>query len=716
MSTTRPTVTVEIDFTTNLSAGVAYYEKVLSDGPYMWHRLQETAGTSAADASGNGLTGTLAGTYTLDQTSGKPVSGETASRYVNFGADGRVSFTKPPDGVTKLTLEAWAYQATLDGNAATQYVIADYLGSGDWMRWVILGNGKLKMQSGYSDPVTSTAPISAATWYHLAVVMDIENDTITFYVNGSVLTTDYGVAPDQGRVGFQRTGSAAWCWGSSDGAPVSVSRIAEPAMYTDALTSQQILDHYSAATTTPFAGYTWTDVTAYLDDTAALTRKFGRDTSITDIVPMEHTFTLLNRDRRFEPEYATSPYYPNVVPGRPCRVTMTQDATTYDWAFGFIQDFPQDYTDDLIGRVPIVATCMLERMNQDDLGNRQFRQQLAGARANTVLNFVGQPSSRRTIDAGANTIMAMTVESGASGDHMRQVARTDRGLFFFDGAGYAIFQDGSYRASNSRATTTQGVLGNAEIQYRSPNFHAPKALIRNEIVLRRPGGVDQVAVDATSKARYGRQTYSDELLLVDDSTIATRAAALLASHKDPRLRVRDVTFNPQQSTGHWADSLGVKLSDRYTWTFSPLSGTTLSRDVLVEGVNDVYNFRDGEYLSTWFLSIPSDGAQVAYVSAATALGLAPAPTVVVGGGGAGAVRLGVAVPGFGNMGLVTRAAPVPAPYQPKDPVPAVFVYMFSAPPIYNVILQGASNQGSRFQAVQQPAGDTRRQVSAVQQR
>lgn len=610
MSAARPTVTVEIDFTTNLASGFAYYEKVLADGPLIYYRLQETAGTSAADASGSGLTGTFSGTYTLNQTSGKPVSGESASRYVDIASGGRVAYPPAAAGTTKLTLEAWVYRATLDGSASTFYAISDAPGSGtapnDWMAWSVRGDGTLHMLSGDVEWTTSTAPITAATWHHVAVVMDVENDSLVFYRNGvAVAATASPSGFESNRIGFQRTGASTWYWGRAPAntAYSTISRIAEPALYTEALSAAQILDHYNAAATTPFSTYTWTNVTSYLDDRAPLTRTLGRETGLGDVAPMTLTFTLLNRDRRFEPEYSSSPYYPNVEPGRPCRVTMTQDATSYDWAFGYIQDFPQQYGTELVGTVPITAACFLERMNQDEMSGWQFREQTAGARQNRVLNIAGLPAAMRAIDTGANSVMAQADVSGNTGGHALQVARTDRGLFFFDGRGYAVFQDGNYRSSNTRSTTSQGTLGHTSIDYLSPDFHAPLSMVKNEIRLRRPGGVEQLVTDATSKNKRGRRSYSDELLLTTDAALATRAAALLADYKDPVLRVRSVTFDPRQGGGFWNHSLGVKLSDRYTWEWDPLQGTTLSRSVFVEGVSDVYQFREGLYLSTWFLSL-----------------------------------------------------------------------------------------------------------------
>jgi hypothetical protein len=739
----RPEVTVQIDFSTDLSAGLSYSEKVKADGPALYYRLQETAGTAAADASGNGVGGTWSGTVTLNQTSGKPVTGETAARYVNLGANAGLSFPVTQlQTNTRVTLKAWVYQSTLSGSAATYYRITDAPGGGDdWMLFAVRGDGKLSMTSGGNDATTAGTPISAATWYHVAVVMDVEAATYTFYVNGVAQVTNYAGGLDQPQIGFQRTGQATWSWGVATAGRTPVSRIAEPAAYSYALDSSQLSDYYNARVTIPFTGFSWTTVNDFLDDTVPITRRFGRETNTSNVTPMELSFQLLDQDRRFEVENPTSPYFPYVVPGRPVRILMESNSVTYDWAFGYIQDFPINYDDGLYATVPIVANCFLERMNQDDMNTRTLSEQLAGSRINSVLFIAGQPESMRTLDAGVNEIMAQTVDSGSPGDHAQQVARSDRGLFFFDGAGYAIFQDGNYRSSEARSVSSQGTLGPFEIEYRRPQFHSPKAMVRYIIRLRRPGGVEQQAVDATSKQRFGASVYSDELLLAQDTSMQARANDLLEDYKEPRLRVRSVEFDPLQSTGHWPHALGVKLSDRYTWQFDPLTGTSITRSVFVEGVSDSYDFRNGLYLAQWVLSLATEGAQVALASAAIASASAPSPTVVGGssgdqtvvvsaavavgvapapstiGGTTSTPRVGLVVAGGSNTSAVVRSAPATyTTHVPKLPVPAVFVFVNSAPPIYNAIVAGSTNQDFRMQPVTQPVGDNRQRVSTIVQR
>lgn len=58
----------------------------------------------------------------------------------------------------------------------------------------------------------------------------------------------------------------------------------------------------------------WTDVSPYLREPYNVRR--GRQTELDTVEAGTHTVTLDNRDGRFTPQWASSPYYPNVVPIR----------------------------------------------------------------------------------------------------------------------------------------------------------------------------------------------------------------------------------------------------------------------------------------------------------------------------------------------------------------------------------------------------------------
>lgn len=737
MTVTHPTVTVSADFTTNLATGTAYHEQVLVSAPYAYHRLKETSGTFA-DASGNGKTGTGAGSITYNQTT-TPVVGDSTARNVNFTTDTtRIDLVGATPSGNLLTLEAFVYVTSL----AAKRVIFENDGSTltkTLLDVVINTDGSISARAtdGAATVSSAAGQFVINTWYHVVVVFDGTLQEIRFYRNGVVLSTgtwrnSRSATPSLAKL------QLTWRWGTDSSASQgSIHRLAEPAIYLRGLTTTEIADHYGALAVTPFAGYSWTDITQWVLWGSGLRRTFGRASELEDVVPFQTEFTLRNDDRRFEPEYATvttsavanpgfevntanwtvqaatltrvtsqfhsgvasgqvvttntdegvftsatgltpgrfyeliywikgtatesvytyiqapdvvvnatyltldgtwqkftvgfttndatatifihsasgaqtlflddvqlwTTFYPYLVPGRPVRVQMVQDAVTYDWAHGFIEDWPQEW--DAAGkmcRVPIRASCFLARLGEEDIGARDFTQQTPKARLEVLLNAAGQPTSMRDLDTGVSTIMALAADTNTVGTHAKAVARTDRGLFFFDGRGYATYHAADHRTTDARSTTSQGTLGDesGEIPYSRPAFHAPKDRIRNEITLRRPGGVDQVTNNQASRQAFGKRSYNDELLLTTDALVATRAAELLSANKDQHLRVRAITFNPAKAPGFWSHALGVQLSDRYLWQFRPAQGDSRSRSVFVEGVTDDYTMK--VYTSTWFLS------------------------------------------------------------------------------------------------------------------
>ena len=90
--------------------GKSYSEVILADSPVGYWRLGESSGTSAADATGNGNTGTYTDSYTLAQTG--DIAGDTDKAVAFSGANSTGGYVAVPDVsalrfTSALTFEAW---------------------------------------------------------------------------------------------------------------------------------------------------------------------------------------------------------------------------------------------------------------------------------------------------------------------------------------------------------------------------------------------------------------------------------------------------------------------------------------------------------------------------------------------------------------------------------------------------------------------------------
>jgi hypothetical protein len=84
----------------------------------------------------------------------------------------------------------------------------------------------------------------------------------------------------------------------------------------------------------------WTDVSDYVRDIRV---QRGKSDALDQVQPGQLEIRLRNEDRRFDPDYSSGAYAPNVVPRKPVRVFATYSATDYDLFYGYVDEWVQDY-------------------------------------------------------------------------------------------------------------------------------------------------------------------------------------------------------------------------------------------------------------------------------------------------------------------------------------------------------------------------------------
>lgn len=108
-----------------------------------------------------------------------------------------------------------------------------------------------------------------------------------------------------------------------------------------------------AFTTDPFSPPFWTDISPYVEE-VSITRGRQRERQAVETGVLG--VTLRNEDRRFEPEYAASPYYPNVVPNRAIRQRAVFNSIAYPLFRGFVDRWPVEWSDFNRGLVKVTAS------------------------------------------------------------------------------------------------------------------------------------------------------------------------------------------------------------------------------------------------------------------------------------------------------------------------------------------------------------------------
>jgi hypothetical protein len=245
----------------------AYETAVLADSPKALWMLNELSGPTAADASGNGNTGT----YGTGQTLGAPSiipgdPGDTSITCTNTASNGLTftSGTPPASSTAAWALEACIKTGTLPTPSHWEVIVmngSDITGSGLGYGLGVGGSGDVAGSSlvvllnGVAwSPNAYT--LASATKYHVVVVYaSAAGGTLTWYVNGANVATQTAV----GSPGTPNApGGYAACVGNDPGAASSgvsgrdwSGSIQAAAIYGANLTSTRVTAHYNAYITPP---------------------------------------------------------------------------------------------------------------------------------------------------------------------------------------------------------------------------------------------------------------------------------------------------------------------------------------------------------------------------------------------------------------------------------------------------------------------------------
>jgi RHS repeat-associated protein len=227
--------------TVTAGSNPAYAATVIADGPIAYYRLDDAGGTLAADSSGAGQQGTYSGTYTLGQAGGL-LNDSDKSLFVNGG-----TMTAPdtfmPMGNKARTIEAWV-KVSGTGSTGSQGV-AGYGTSGTRTLFnlrlnstnqvgVVAGNDDHYFTAGY--------PLANGIWHQLAAAYD--GTTLVVFADGQSI----GQTTFAGAFGTQSNGSGLVVgrdsWAVGDWLNGNVDEVS---VYSRALTSNQIANHWAAA-------------------------------------------------------------------------------------------------------------------------------------------------------------------------------------------------------------------------------------------------------------------------------------------------------------------------------------------------------------------------------------------------------------------------------------------------------------------------------------
>lgn len=251
-------------------------------------------------------------------------------------------------------------------------------------------------------------------------------------------------------------------------------------------------------------------------------------------------------------------------------------------------------------------------------GANAFLAETSGTRAGRILNYIGYPSSSRAVSTGNSALGSYELPGGKALDYLQTLSGTEQNQFYMglDGALSTkstfdvVWRNRQAPITATRSNTSQitfGDGGGSELQYCDVLFDFEDSKIYNDVGATRSGGNTQRVTDVTSSPtssghKYFRQTQDVTGLWQTDNDAFDIANWILAHYKEPHERVVGLTIKPQADPMNlWPQVLGREIGDRITVKYHGSTGTTLSSDFIIEGIQHDF---DGElWITIWVLNI-----------------------------------------------------------------------------------------------------------------
>ncbi|GAA5179923.1 glycoside hydrolase family 127 protein [Rugosimonospora acidiphila] len=203
-----------------------------------WYKFDETSGTSAADAFGNGKTATLTGTTTW-------VAGRTGNA---VHLNGTTGYVRLPNGLlsgaTDFTISAWvkldsvvAWTRIFDfGSGSGSYMFLTPRSSSGTVRFAITTGG-----AGGEQQINGPAALASGVWTQAAVTLS--GSTGTLYVNGAAVASNTAITLRPSSLGST---TQTWLGRSQYADPYLTGALDSVRIYGRALSASEIGSLYTA--------------------------------------------------------------------------------------------------------------------------------------------------------------------------------------------------------------------------------------------------------------------------------------------------------------------------------------------------------------------------------------------------------------------------------------------------------------------------------------
>ena len=332
----------------------------------------------------------------------------------------------------------------------------------------------------------------------------------------------------------------------------------------------------------------------------------GRNRILANFEAGSATVTINDPNSDFNPQNASSIYYPYLIPLRKIRIyaeitvlSVVQEVNLFS---GYITSYDTGFYSGVYDTSVVTLQCVdgFRLLNNVSTGADPIpgctAGQLSGTRVDEILDFANWPGSQRLVNQGNSTMQVDPGQNRSVLAAIQTVEQSEFGAFFMSRSGKTTFLERytlSKRAALAPRYYTDTPTSPTQFTYANLDFAFDDQLILNDVTITRnndgvgPAPVPQTWDDAASKLKFFTKSgQRSGLLLQTDAEALNQAQTLVAARKNAELRIESFTVNMYATTSE-ANALTNLTSDIYDLVFvrkSMSGGSTMEQELFIQGV------------------------------------------------------------------------------------------------------------------------------------
>jgi hypothetical protein len=318
---------------------------------------------------------------------------------------------------------------------------------------------------------------------------------------------------------------------------------------------------------------------------------------------------LYDQNGDWNPMNTAGAYYPDLVPLRQIIIYATYLGMDYYLFSGYITNYDTGFkqgNEDLstvtlrcVDAFKLLAGSAITTVAGTSAG------QLSGARVSALLNAVDWPLSLREIDTGNSTLQADPGTSRNVLEALQTVENSEFGGIFIDGQSNVVFVDRDSLITRPATSLYSFNDNGTQISYTNAVVAYDDTTLINDVTVTRSGGTAQNVYDQTSIDTFFLHSgIRDGILVETDAEALNQAKGILATRKDPEVRIDSIQLNLYDDINPDKPKAGVDIDllDGITVTKTMPGATSVTQPSLVNAIH--HDITKSSWMTTLFTSEP----------------------------------------------------------------------------------------------------------------